>query len=276
MIRAAVILVFVGGVAVLSAQAPAPAPSALAFEVASVKRAESRTMGGRAPIPRGLPGGRFGADSATVDSLIWFAYGTRQDLIVGGPDWVRQDLFEISAKAESDAPAAEIKLMVQTLLKERFKLVVHKEPREMSVQALVRARPNGQLGPGIFRIDECSPPIINELRQKFPQKYPTPTAGGTMSGCSSVGLDNLALILTMSHGSPIIDATGLTESFYFTLRSQLRPLPMGVLGRPMTPDDPNLPALSTALEEQLGLKLQSRKGPVDVLVIDSVERPSPD
>jgi uncharacterized protein (TIGR03435 family) len=254
--------------AIAAAQAP---PS---FEVASVKRTESRTIGG-APIPRAQPGGRFRADFATVDALLWFAYGVRQDFIVGGPDWVRQDTFEISAKAENDAPAAEIKLMVQSLLKDRFKLVAHKEPREMSVQALVRARPNGPLGSGLVRIDECSPAFVNELRRKFPEQYPTPTGGGMTSGCSSVGLGDLATSLTMVQGNSIIDATGLTESFYFTLRSQPGLPRAALLGRPNTPD-PNLPALSTALEEQLGLKLQPARGLVEVLVIDSVERPTPD
>jgi uncharacterized protein (TIGR03435 family) len=156
-----------------------------------------------APLPRAQPGGRFRADFATVDTLVWFAYGIRQDLIVGGPDWVRQERFEISAKAENDAPAAEIKLMVQAMLKDRFKLVLHKEPREMSVQALVRARPNGPLGPGLVRLDECSPAIVNDLRRKFPEKYPTLTGEGMMSGCSSVGLDNLALLLTMDGLDPV-------------------------------------------------------------------------
>ena len=95
-----------------------------------------------------------------------------------------------------------------------------------------------------------------------------------MSGCSSVGLNDLAIFLSLA-GTLIIDATGLTESFYYTLRSQFSPLPAALAGRPNTPD-PNLPALSTALEEQLGVRLQSRKAPVEVLVIDSVERPTPD
>ena len=266
---------YVGLFLLFVATLQAQTDSTPAFEVASVKRTESRTLAGGAPIPRAQPGGRFRADSATVDSLMWFGYGIRQDLIVGGPDWARKDLFEISAKAEGDAPAAEIKLMVQALLRDRFKLVVHKEPREMSVLALVRARPDGPLGPGIFRIDECSPPLINELRKKFPEKYPTPGGNGMMGGCSSVGLDNLATYLTMGFDSPVLDATGLTDSFYYTLVSQFRPRPPSAsLGRPAA-EDSNLPALSTALEEQLGLKLQSRMGPVEVLVIDSVERPTP-
>ena len=94
-----------------------------------------------------------------------------------------------------------------------------------------------------------------------------------MSGCSSKGLGDLALLLSIGQGTKVIDATGLTDSFYYTLRAQFSAA-AAVFGPTNT--DPNLPALSTALEEQLGLKLQSRRAPVEVLVIDSVEMPTPD
>ena len=171
---------------ILTAQQPTPK-----FEVASVKPTESRKIGPNI-VPRAWPGGRFGADHATVDLLIWFAYGVRTDLIVGGPDWVRQDLFEISAKAEDDAPAAEIKLMVRSLLEERFKLVMHMERRAMQVLALVRARPDGPLGSSLIRIDECSPAMVTKLRRDSPDKFPTGVAG-SLSSCSSMGLGDLAL-----------------------------------------------------------------------------------
>ena len=96
-----------------------------------------------------------------------------------------------------------------------------------------------------------------------------------LSGCSSKGLGDLAILLSMGQSAPVIDATGLTDSFYYTIRSQFNPA-AAFLGRGAANDDPNLPALSTALDEQLGLKLESRRGPVEVLVIDSVERPTPD
>lgn len=272
MLRAALVIALVGGVAVAVAAQATQQQAAPAFEVASVKPAESVRLS-VAPVPRAQPGGRFRADAAPVTSLLWFAYGVRHDLIVGGPDWVRQDLFEIGAKAETDASAAEIRLMVQSLLRDRFRLVAHKELREMSVQALVRTQPDGPPGRGLLRMDECSPAMVNELRRKFPEKYPTPMRG-LISGCSSVGLDDLATLLSLE-GTTVIDATGLTGSFYYTLRSQFSPAPAALLGRPNILD-PNLPALSTALEEQLGLRLQSRKATVEVLVIDSVERPTPD
>jgi len=257
----------VGIVAALLA-APGAAQEKPRFEVASVKRTESPAFS-TAPIPRAFPGGRFRADFTTVTGLLWFAYGVRQDFIAGGPEWVRRDTFEISATAATDAAADQIRLMVQSLLADRFKLVTHIEPREMRFLALVRARSDGQPGPDLVRIDECSAAAVNELRQKFPDRYPTPR-GGVTSGCSSTGLGNLADLLTLA-GTPVIDATGFTDSFYYSLRSGFSPA-SALLGA--TRSDPNLPELSTALEEQLGLKLESRRGPRDVLVIDSVEQPT--
>jgi uncharacterized protein (TIGR03435 family) len=262
MARIAVVLVAVFCPPILIAQQSTPR-----FEVASVKATASRTPA-LAPVPRVQPGGRFRADIATVDTLLSFAYGVRQTFIVGGPDWVRQDRFEITAKSSTDAPVEQIKLMVRSLLEDRFKLTVHAERREMPVLALIRA-PNGTLGPNLTRIEACSPGVVNELRRKFPDKYP-PVGGNVVGGCSSTGVSDLAILLSTGQSSTIIDATGLTDSFYFTIRSQFRPF-VGI-----TDTDPSLPALATALEEQLGLKLQSRRAPVEVLVIDSVEMPTSD
>jgi uncharacterized protein (TIGR03435 family) len=236
------------------------------FDVASVRRTES-TFPRPGVIPQALPGGRFYASFATVEDLMGFAYDLRPHQIVGGSDWVRSHRFEINARAATEAPPDQIKRMVASLLDDRFKLVTHIEQRDVQVLALVRARPDGPLGPALIRIDECSPAMLGELRKRFPEKYPTP-GNGLTSACSSRGLDNLAILLSIG-GTPVIDATGLTDSFYFTIPSQGIP---AVPGR--TNADPNLPALSTVLDEQLGLKLESRRGPLDVLVIDSVQEPT--
>ena len=247
------------------------------FEVASVRRqsepikAENVASG---MIPRALPGGRFSVTHVTVESLLAFAYDVRPYRIMGGPDWVRQDLFAVNAKAENDASADEIKLMLRSLLGERFNLVAHMEPREMRVQALVRTGPDAPLGPGIFRMDdECVPAVVNDLRRRFPEKYPSPMANGMMSGCSTSGVNYLADYLTMRLQVPVIDATGLEGHFYYSLTAQLPPFTPSGLGRPLS-DSSDLPGLATALREQLGLKLESRKGPVDVLVIDAVQQPT--
>jgi uncharacterized protein (TIGR03435 family) len=245
------------------------------FEVASIKPRETSTTASVliAGISRALPGGGFSATYASVEHLLMFAYDLEDYRIIRGPDWMRRDIFEVRAKAATDAPADEIKLMVRSLLEERFKLVAHIEPREMRHDALILAHPNGALGPNVFRMDdECTPAVVNELRRKLPDKYPTPNGSGMMSGCSRNGFSGFAGLLTTLLGTPVIDATGLEGPFYYVLTAQLPPRG-STLGRPLS-DSLGLPALSTALEEQLGLKVQSRKSALQVLVIDSVHQPT--
>ncbi len=256
-------------VALLVAQLVAQ-ESNLQFEVASIRRNESGRL--QAPItPRVLPGGRFGATLATVESLLTFAYELKSYQVVGGPEWVRDHWFEINAKAPGDASADEIRLMVRSLLSDRFSLVTHVEPRTMKVLALVRADPDGPLGASLTPIDECSPRVLNELRRTSPEKYPTPGGGGMMSGCSSMGLGRLADLLSSVENVPVIDATGLNSSFHYVIRSRATVVGafLGTNNR-----NPNLPSLSTALNEQLGLKLESRNARFDARVIDSVQAPT--
>jgi uncharacterized protein (TIGR03435 family) len=252
----------------LAAQQPKPR-----FEVASVKVQTGPILFGPDVIPRARPGGVFNAPYVTVETLLWFAYDLPSYRIVGGPDWIRKETFQINATAGRDVPPDQIKLMVQALLEDRFALVTHVEPREMRVQALVRTRPDAPPGPALSRIDECSPAIVNELRKKFPEKYPPPVGNGMMSSCSSPGLSQFADLLTVGLDTPVIDATGLTGAFYWTLRSQFRGIPP-VLNARVGSADPNLADLATALGEQMGLELESRRGPIDVLVIDSIQPPS--
>lgn len=253
----------------LSAYAQSSKPR---FEVASIKPTVPVTSGPLNEllnrIPRFHPGGLFSAPQATVRDLLILAHDLRPNRIVGGPDWVRQDSFEVNARAGTNASANDMKPMIQSLLEDRFKLVTHVESREMRYQALVRARPDGPLSAGLEPLEECSSTVVNELRRKFPEKYPFPM-NGLVSGCSKPGLENLAALLESRLDVSVVDATGLKGSFYFTIRSQW---PAGPSRAEVT--DANLPSLATALEEQLGLRLESRKGPLDVLVIDSIEQPT--
>ena len=121
----------------ITAQQPRPR-----FEVASIKRNESRRMSD-ALVPRVLAGGQLRAGNASVEQLLWFAYDWKAYRIVGGADWVRQDQFDITAKAEDDAPADQIKLMVQSLLEDRFKLVMHIEQRECATRHWFARGPTG-------------------------------------------------------------------------------------------------------------------------------------
>jgi uncharacterized protein (TIGR03435 family) len=275
-VRDICILVVVLGI---SADAQAPKPQ---FEVASVKPSGPVTPSrgtwtdvmnsGLRRLPDGIT-----ARQETVHSLIINAYGVLPSQIVGGPDWVKSDRFEITAKAGADVPVAQIQLMMQSLLEDRFKLVAHREQREMRHQALVLARGANVLGPGLFRMDvACTPMAVNELQRQFPEKYPSSLGNGLISSCSNRGVNTLAASLASDLGTPVIDATGLEGPFYwaFTAEWPRRRSNLGSnFGAPLR-DSSDLPALSTAFEEQLGLKLESRKGPVEVLVIDSVSRPT--
>ena len=199
------------------------------FEVASVKRTESRTLS-VAPIPRAFPGGRFNADFTTVAGLIWFAYNVRSDLIVGGPDWAREDTFQINAKAATDAPLDQIRLMVQSLLEDRFKLVTHVESREISDAMLSR------VGERV---------LIEGARRPGPG----PIARAGHSG----------------HRRNRADGQFLLHPSFAVQRPERVPR--------FRRERSDLPALSTALEEQLGVKLELRRGPIEVRVIDSVQEP---
>jgi uncharacterized protein (TIGR03435 family) len=147
----------------------------------------------------------------TVEQLLWFAYDhLRAFQFAGLPEWVRTDLFMVSAKAAGDdAPVDQIRLMVRSLLEARFGMRAHMEVREIQLRALVWARPGAALCPGVFPLDSCTRKAIDGLRQKFPQKFvSTSTSGGGYGGCS-VGFKELAYQLTALHQEPFVDATGL-------------------------------------------------------------------
>lgn len=252
------------------------------FEVASIRKVDAPATNGTFEAvfngvrTRVLADG-LAAPYETVHDLMILAYGLKPYQIVGVPDWARSDRFAITAKAGTTVSVDQIRLMMQSLLEDRFKLVTHREQREMRHQALVLARGANGLGPRLFRMDvACTPMALNELRRKFPEKYLSPLGNGVRSGCSTNGVNTLAASLAADLGTPVIDATGLQGPFYHAISAQWprRDSNLGSnLGAPLT-DPSDLPALSTAFEEQLGLKLESRKGPIEVLVIDSVSRPT--
>jgi uncharacterized protein (TIGR03435 family) len=220
-----------------------------------------------------MPGGVFNPTHASVQSLLTFAYDLKPYQIVGGPDWMRRDLFHIDARAGFDAPADQIKQMVQALLEVRFKLITHKEQREMSYFALVVARSDGRLGPYLREVpDDCTPAVAAEARKQFP---PRPRVDGPLMNFQCVTLstvvDGMSISATSASSLPIVDETRLRGKFVAEMRASSM-VPGNI--EPVGSGDPNLPSFTTALEEQLGLKLESRKGPVNVLIIDSVQQPT--
>ena len=274
------------------ARQTAPQPQ---FEVASIKVNKS----GDGRVMLGVqPGGRFNATNVTLRLLIRNAYQLQDFQIVGGPSWIADDHYDIVAKAEDGALAGPapppgqpgpMQLMLRALLAERFKLVVREESRETPIYALILAKNDGKLGPQLQKSDaDCA--ALAAARGRGPAGPPPMAApgappppcsirigpGSLMAGGQTMA--QFATSLGMFAGRIVVDKTGLDGAYNFTLnwtpdQAANRPpgAPPGPDGAPV---DPNSPSLFTAVQEQLGLKLDSQRGPVKVLVIDRVEHPT--
>jgi uncharacterized protein (TIGR03435 family) len=258
--------------AATEAQSPPPAapPS---FEVASVKRNTSGDLNSGFDA---RPGGIVVASNVTLRSLIRVAYQIQVSQIEGGPAWLDSDRFDINAKAGGPARQEQLVSMLKTLLGERFKLVVHTETREMQVLALVLARSDGRLGNQLRR----STVDCDALRAKSDGPLrPGPDGMPVCAGRSRAGLINargvtmaeVARNITSLAQSYVIDRTGLTGGYDFDLQFE----PDAGAGEPRKEFADN-PSFSTALQEQLGLKLERQRGPVEFLVIDRAQQPEPD
>jgi uncharacterized protein (TIGR03435 family) len=267
------------------------------FEVASIRATDidlKDVRDGRRIGLQTLPNG-VNATLAAVRRLILFAYQIEDYQLVGGPSWMDSDRFDISARAAGDVTPDVARRMMQNLLRDRFMLRAHTETRQADVHALVLARPDGRLGSGLRRTSpECQATL--EVRKKGtgpPPERPNfelirkqTVCGMSMMGSSASGASNYSMgavplerLLNQISGEvrgPVVDRTGLTGLFDILLEfaSQPRQLQAAPVNTPDLSKDVALPSLRDALQEQLGLKLETGKGPLDVLVIDSVERPS--
>ena len=261
-------ILVVSGLTPARAQQPAPA-----FDVASVRPG---SMG----VPVGdsvfSDGGRFTAQNETVVELIRVAWNIDTYRIVGGPDWIRGERFTIEARPASAVAISESRLMLQTLLADRFKLRTTTAVREMPVYRLVPNRRDGRLGPQ-FR--PAVPDICNDgqaARAKFLTCGMIGSNPGRMSG-RSTPLSTLAAQLSTLTRRVVVDATGLVGLYDLDMEWALTEAEVAeqlALGRTKARIDPDKPSLSGALEAQLGLRLESATGPVDVLVVQSIVRPT--
>jgi uncharacterized protein (TIGR03435 family) len=297
MVRITLLFVGVSGALTL-AQAPSTDAAAPVSYVASVKRSSGDGPGGRIMMQPG----RIVISGMPVRTLIRQAYGQLQDFqIVGGPNWMNSDRFDIEAKLEDTAPSAEAnRAMQQQLLVDRFKLKFHRETRELPVFALVLMRSDGKLGSGLKpSAPDCKEQMLAGARGRggpppgarggqppsptavpFDGPVPCGTRGGGPGRLRAGGM-TMATFATMLSGPTqrvVVDKTGLTELYDLDLTYTPSPdqMPTGAPppGVELPPVDPNGPSLFTALQEQLGLKLESQRGPVDVLVIESLEPPT--
>jgi uncharacterized protein (TIGR03435 family) len=257
-----------------------------AFEVASIKPSPPSTDRHPVAISQFLPGGRFTATDVPLRSLIQLAYNLVDSPILGGPAWITADRFEIVAKAEASTSTEQIRLMLQALLKERFKLAAHTDTRELPVYTLVIARADGRLGPKIraAAIGECPEAVGPGARARARLIAPTderPSCGirigfgGKNLEAWGVTTSQLSSSLSMSLHQPVHDRTGLTGRFDLDLEwsEQRAARPPRDDAQGTSPPDDEV-SIFTAVKEQLGLKLEPGKGPVEVLIIDSVEHPT--
>jgi uncharacterized protein (TIGR03435 family) len=188
-----------------------------------------------------IQNGRLTLTNASLSDCLNFAYGIVADPQLAGPDWIKSKAirFDVVAEAPPDTPRERMLLMLQGLLAERLKVAVHHESRELAYLALVQGK--------------------NGSKMRKAQPNPAPPKGPMIAGSivtNGMSMQTLALLLSRFQREMVLDQTGLDGLFEIKLEWSPNQNTDG-------------PALPTALQEQLGLRLESHKGPVDVLVVDS-------
>jgi bla regulator protein BlaR1 len=231
--------------------------TATSFEVASIKASPPEMLSSGFRL---VGGGRLEGSHVTVRDMVAFAYDVRDFSVTGGPGWASTDRFEILAKAEADATKPQMREMLKLLLADRFKLAIRHETKQATLYRLVVAKGS----PGIQRSSATSGFL------KFVSR-------GHIEG-EAIPMSGLAAYLQTLLGQVVQDQTGLAANYDFKL---LWTPDEAQAGKPGTqglaagnPDDESAASIFTALQEQLGLKLESSKGPVDNLTIEHVEKPS--
>jgi uncharacterized protein (TIGR03435 family) len=256
----------------LQAQAPPQSSSQPRFDVASLKI----NIANDGIVYDQAQKGRYTIYGFTLAALIRSAYRVQEFQIVGGPDWMNSERFNTEATyVESPGVPSPTDLMLRTLLEERFKLAVHNETRERPVYALVLARADRRFGPQLQKsATDCA-------TRKGPDACGSSVGPGfirsrgrTMAQFAE-SLSRLSMTGGGSLNRLIVDKTGLEGLYEVTLKFTPENIPpAGPTPQGFSPVDPNGPSIFTALQEQLGLKLDSQRAPVDVLVVDRAELPT--
>ena len=236
------------------------------FEAASIKPSAPMGMGMVNIGMRMMPGGRISMTGVTPKILIQQAYGVRDFQIVGGPAWLGSERYDITAKPEGSATPEQVKVMIQGLLADRFKLQFHRETKELPTYALVVAK-GGPKFPASEVVAGSDKPkgarMMMERGQFSLQDAPVAA---------------LANQLGQVLGRSVIDKTELTGNYDFKLAWTPDESTQGMVretgGDRPSPADTQGPSIFTALQDQLGLKLESTKGPVETLVIERAEKAS--
>ncbi len=222
------------------------------FDVVSIKR--NLTDGDR-PMRTSLTPGRFSYPNTTVRGVIMTAFGVNNFQVLGGPAWLRTERYDIAAKIDSPGTVSleQLRPMLQRMLADRFQLKFRREAQELPRYALVVAK--------------NEPKLKQSAGAEGPPLLISGDATTSKMTCTGVSMAYFAKSLenqfAFQFDRTVVDLTGLQGNFDFTLSWT----------RDQAADAPGS-SLFTALQEQLGLKLESQKGPVDIIYIDSIERPS--
>ncbi len=257
----------------------APRETIPSFEVASVKPSPP---GGRESLSN--QPGRFVANNVTLKMMIGFAYRLRPYELVGGPSWIEQDKWTIEARADgADAGPETTALRLQSLLRDRFVLKTHGERRDLPVYLITVSK-------GGSKLTAVDPPSQQMPGQAAPPPPPVrpdgtlpanfmPVPGRTIVGpglilASAVNMAEIVRVLTGQVGRPVVDKTDLKG--YYNVRLQFAPetAPNGFSAAPGAATDPAGSSIFTAVQEQLGLRLESGTAPFEIMVVDSAERPT--
>jgi uncharacterized protein (TIGR03435 family) len=273
------------------AQVPQAAGDRPSFEVASVK---PNTSAGPNQIRVGMPGnGRFTINNMPLAELIRFAYELQPFQLSGGPDWINSQRFDITATTGGQSGPPLVRQMLQSLLAERFNLVVHTETKDMAIYEMVVARSDRRLGEKMRGSGPDCAPLTMPAGMQQPPPAPAGAARGTpppgAPGCPTIfgngflsarrtSMEQLARNLSRTVRRIVVDKTNLSGFYDIDLEFMPDgPLPQQAPGAPQFPNpNPDAPSIYTALQEQLGLKLESARGPVEQMVIDRVEALIPD
>ncbi len=276
------------------------------FEVASIKPAAPQAVNQFRVMMRGGPGspdpGQLTYTNVSLKNILTNAYGVKT-FQISGPAWLDTDRFDLLAKIPKGATKDDLKVMLQNLLAERFKLTLHREKKDLPIYALVVAKNGPKLkeaSDDAAAAPDAPPPPppggrVTVGKDGFPQ-MPKGGRGGLMMMMNNgrlrlVGnkqpVSAMTDMLSNQLGRPVVDMTGLTGKYDFTLdfmpeEGQMMKGPMGAMPPPPPGagpgpgdaglDSPSPANLFTALQEQLGLKLEPKKGSIDLLVIDHIEK----
>jgi uncharacterized protein (TIGR03435 family) len=243
---------------------PMPEDANPSFEVATIKPNDSGASGIQGLT---MNGRNFATRNASLADLIGFAYEVQAKQIVGAPDWLSKDRYDIAAVPDQEgAPnVQQLRTMVQKLLASRFNLKFHQEKRELSAYVLTIGRNGQKLTP-------------TQLKGSLPGMGMRPGPNGlTMVMANAKMTDFTSFLQMIVLDRPVVDRTGITGRFDYNVSftpddSQFNGHPPKI---PQTDTADSSPNLFTAIQEQLGLKLEAEKTAVDVIAIDHVDKPSP-